>query len=136
MAQSATVYPLPAVRAPALHTQGLGEPLRRSGRPTADDVYGAIERIGWVQIDTLQVVRRAQYLTLWSRLGSCDLDRLLFECGAARASFRLPTIGWRCRRCTATPIPWSPSGCWRWRRALMPGSAPLTIYRCTVLAAC
>ena len=63
MAQSATVYPLPAVRALALHTQGFGEPLRRSGRPTADDVYGAIERIGWVQIDTLQVVRRAQYLT-------------------------------------------------------------------------
>ena len=61
-----TVYPLRAVRALALHTQGLGESLRRGARPTADDVYAAIERVGWLQIDTLQVVRRAQYLTLWS----------------------------------------------------------------------
>ena len=45
-----------------------------------------LERVGWLQIDTLQVVRRAQYLTLWSRLGSYDpahLDRLLFGGGAA-----------------------------------------------------
>ena len=74
------------MRALALHTQGLGEPLRRGGRPTADDVYAAVERVGWVQIDTLQVVRRAQHLTLWSRLGSYDnghLDRLLFHDGGS-----------------------------------------------------
>ena len=49
-------------------------------------MYAAIERVGWVQIDTLQVVRRAQYLTLWSRLGSYDtghLDRLLFDGGSS-----------------------------------------------------
>jgi len=82
------VYPLSAVRALALHAQGLGEPLRRGGRPSADDVYAAIERVGWVQIDTLQVVRRAQYLTLWSRLGTYDpahLDRLLFDGGSGGA---------------------------------------------------
>ena len=86
MTRSATVYPLRAVRALALHTQGLGEPLRRGARPTADDVYAAIEQVGWLQIDTLQVVRRAQYLTLWSRLGTYDpahLDRLLFGGGGA-----------------------------------------------------
>ena len=85
MTRSATVYPLSAVRALALHAQGLCEPLRRGGRPSADDVYAAIERVGWVQIDTLQVVRRAQYLTLWSRLGTYDpahLDRLLFDGGS------------------------------------------------------
>ena len=85
MIQSGTVYPLPAIRALALHLQGLGEPLRRGWRPCVEDVYAAIERVGWVQIDTLQVVRRAQYLTLWSRLGSYDpahLDRLLFDGGS------------------------------------------------------
>ena len=85
MTRSGTVYPLPAIRALALHAQGLGEPLPRGGRPSAEDVYAAIERVGWVQIDTLQVVRRAQYLTLWSRLGAYDpghLDRLLFDCGS------------------------------------------------------
>ena len=79
----AGVYPLAAVRAVALHAQGLCEPRRRA-RPGADDLYAAIERVGWVQIDTLQVVRRAQYLTLWSRLGcydAADLDRLLFAGG-------------------------------------------------------
>ena len=84
MTRPAGVYPLGTVRAVALHAQGLCEPLPRSGRPGADDVNAAIERVGWVQIDTLQVVRRAQYLTLWSRLGSydpADLDRLLFDGG-------------------------------------------------------
>ena len=77
-------WPLRAVRAAALHAQGLCEPLPRRGRARADDLYAAVERVGWVQIDTLQVVRRAQYLTLWSRLGAYDpagLDRLLFDGG-------------------------------------------------------
>ena len=81
----ARTYPLSAVRALALHAQGLSEPLRRSGRPGIDDVYSAVERVGWVQIDTLQVVNRAQYLTLWSRLGAydpADLDSLLFDGGS------------------------------------------------------
>ena len=80
-----TIYPLSAVRALALHTQELTRPLRRGGRVGPDDVYSAIERVGWVQIDTLHVVRRAQYLTLWSRLGSYDpalLDQLLFDGGS------------------------------------------------------
>ena len=78
-------YPLAAVRALALHTQGLADPMRRGARPDINDVYSAVERVGWVQIDTLQVVRRAQYLTLWSRLGTYDpdhLDTLLFDDGS------------------------------------------------------
>ena len=88
MTRPGTIYPLSAVRAVALHTQGLDAPAGRGRNPAsvgADDVYAAIERVGWVQIDTLQVVRRAQYLTLWSRLGSYDpdtLDALLFDGGS------------------------------------------------------
>ena len=77
-------YPLAAVRALALHTQGLAEPMPRR-KPSIDDVYSTVESVGWVQIDTLQVVRRAQYLTLWSRLGTYDpdhLDSLLFDGGS------------------------------------------------------
>ncbi len=77
-------WPLRAVRAVALHAQGLCDPLPRRACAGADDLYAAVERVGWVQIDTLQVVRRAQYLTLWSRLGAydpTDLDRLLFDGG-------------------------------------------------------
>ena len=80
-----TLYSLSAVRALALHTQGLTAPLSRRPRPSIEDLYSAIERVAWVQIDTLQVVRRAQYLTLWSRLGSydtADFDTLLFDSGS------------------------------------------------------
>ncbi len=78
-------YSLNVVRALAIHTQGLDEPMRRGSRPGIEDVYSTVERVGWVQIDTLQVVRRAQYLTLWSRLGTYDpdhLDNLLFDDGS------------------------------------------------------
>ena len=77
-------YPLYAVLTLALHAQGLGRSLGAITRPGIEDVYAAIERVGWVQIDTLQVVNRAHYVTLWSRLGSYDtslLDRLLFDDG-------------------------------------------------------
>src|SRR5262249_274573 len=45
-----------------------------------DAVRGVIEQLGVVQIDTINVVRRSQYLVLWSRLGAYDdslLDDLL-----------------------------------------------------------
>ncbi len=77
-------YPLYAVLTLALHAQGLGRSPAEITRPGIEDVYAAIERVGWVQIDTLQVVNRAQYLTLWSRLGAYDtslLDKLLFDDG-------------------------------------------------------
>lgn len=77
-------YPLYAVLTLAVHAQGLGQSLGRKSEPGLEEIYETIERVGWVQIDTLQVVNRAHYLTLWSRLGSYDtslLDKLLFDDG-------------------------------------------------------
>lgn len=60
------------------------------------DVYDAVDRLGCVQIDTINVVERSHYLTLWSRLGVYDKehlhrlayeDRLLFEHWAHAASY-------------------------------------------------
>lgn len=79
--------PLIAARTLALHAQGLTTPNGKEPAPTIDTIYSAIEQIGCVQIDTLHMVRRAQYLTLWSRLGSynpADFDRLLFDPGQRR----------------------------------------------------
>jgi uncharacterized protein len=48
---------------------------------TAEDVAALIETLGVVQIDTISVVERAQYLTLWNRLGAYQrdlLDQLLY----------------------------------------------------------
>jgi uncharacterized protein YcaQ len=58
--------------------QGLIE--RPKGRPKLADVRATVERLGLVQIDTISVVQRSQYLVLWSRLGAYDpslLDKLL-----------------------------------------------------------
>ena len=76
MSERDTVYPLKAIRALALHTQGLTSPNQRRGKPGVAEVYSAVERVGWVQIDTLQVVNRSQYIALWSRLGDYEMDHL------------------------------------------------------------
>jgi len=74
------VLRLTVAEARALHllAQGL---FHRPPRRTRDrDVQATIERLGVVQIDTISVIHRSQYLVLWSRLGPYDaaaLDRLL-----------------------------------------------------------
>jgi uncharacterized protein YcaQ len=76
------VYPLAAVRTLALHAQGLTAPSGTEPPPSLDAIYRAVEQIGCVQIDTLHMVRRSQYITLWSRLGRydpADLDRLIYD---------------------------------------------------------
>ncbi len=76
------VYPLSAVRALALHAQQLDRPAIAAGPPPSQqDIYAAIEQMGCVQIDTLQMVRRSHYIALWSRLGAynpSDLERVAY----------------------------------------------------------
>jgi len=76
------IVPLKVARTLALHTQGLTVPNGSEPIPDIEALYAAVEQIGCVQIDTLHVVHRAQYLTLWSRLGSydpIDFDRLIAD---------------------------------------------------------
>jgi uncharacterized protein YcaQ len=65
-----TLYPLPALRALALHSARLDTPNGREPSPSLDSVYETIQHLGAVQIDTLQMVARAHYLTIWSRHGT------------------------------------------------------------------
>lgn len=79
-----TSHPLPltAVRAAILHAQGLAMPLGAESAPTPDLLRRTVEQLGCVQIDTLQRVRRSQYVALWSRVGMydpADLDRLIYD---------------------------------------------------------
>src|ERR1051325_10864963 len=67
-----TVYPLSAIRALALHTQKLDVPNGREPAPGPDSIFETVDQIGAVQIDTLQMVARAHYVTLWSRHGAYD----------------------------------------------------------------
>ncbi len=63
------------------HRQGLTES-RGQVRMTKASVTNHLERTGALQIDTINVVERAHYLTLWSRFGSYDrakVDRWLYR---------------------------------------------------------
>src|SRR5439155_11753279 len=68
---------IPAARSLFLAAQGLHQP---PAHAAAADVLAAIRRMNGLQIDTISVVARSQYLVLWSRLGSYEprwLDDLL-----------------------------------------------------------
>ncbi len=71
---------VPDARGLMLAAQGLLDPLPADQAPGLADLRAMVERLGAVQIDTISVVARSQYLVLWSRLGAYDpalLDALL-----------------------------------------------------------
>ena len=68
-----------AVRRLQLEKQGIGELPKQTTKKKIDQT---IERLNCVQIDTINVVERAHYFTLWTRLGQYrkeDLYRLAYE---------------------------------------------------------
>jgi uncharacterized protein YcaQ len=71
---SGPVYPISALRAVVLHTQRLAAPNGAAPPPTPDTIVDLVKALGYVQIDTLQVVNRAHNVTLWARLGLYDID--------------------------------------------------------------
>jgi uncharacterized protein len=88
----------------ALGAQGLFEP--PAGAADLHTVRRTVERLGVVQVDTISVVERSQYLVLWSRLGPYDarlLDALIhphrhaFECWCHVASI-VPMCDYRYHR--------------------------------------
>ncbi|OGF18237.1 MAG: hypothetical protein A2W00_08390 [Candidatus Eisenbacteria bacterium RBG_16_71_46] len=97
-------FPLRAVAALFLDRQHLAHPRRR--RITAAALARFAEDTGGIQLDSINVVERAHYLTVWSRFGPYDrsaLDRLvhrrrvLFEYWA-HAACLIPTAhfpAWR-----------------------------------------
>ena len=91
----------------ALAAQGLGK--RPARPPSRDKLAAAIEALGLLQIDSVNVVSRAHYLPLYSRLGAYDRTvledlawgkrRRLFEYWAHEASLlplpHQPLLRWR-----------------------------------------
>ncbi|MDP6418722.1 MAG: crosslink repair DNA glycosylase YcaQ family protein [Candidatus Krumholzibacteria bacterium] len=66
------------------YRQGLTKP--RSRKLTARSFVEHLERCGGLQLDSVNVLDRAHYLTLWSRFGAYDrarLDSLAWESGLA-----------------------------------------------------
>ena len=83
MSKTEKVYSLEAARAMALHAQNLIDPIQQKpGKADEEAIYKTVTELGSIQIDTLHVVERSQYLVLWSRLGSYEkaaFDGLLYD---------------------------------------------------------
>jgi uncharacterized protein YcaQ len=74
------VFPLRAVTALFLHRQHLARP--RAHALTPGRLTRFVEDVGGIQMDSINVLERAHYLTVWSRFGPYDrarLDRLVYR---------------------------------------------------------
>jgi uncharacterized protein YcaQ len=105
---SRPVVPLHAVIRLFLERQHLSRP--RAATLTARRLLRFAEDVGGVQLDSINVLERAHYLTLWSRFGPYDraaLDRLVYR-------RRLLFEYWAHAACLVptTTLPW-------WRRAML-----------------
>ena len=87
-----TVYPLAAVRGLALHASGLDTPNGQEPPATLASIFDILDHLGAIQIDTLQMVARAHYVSLWSRLGY--FDQTLFDRLANDPQERRMYEGW------------------------------------------
>ena len=66
--------PLRAISALFLKRQHLSAP--RAARLTASRLGRFVEDVGGIQMDSINVLERAHYLTVWSRFGPYDRARL------------------------------------------------------------
>jgi len=70
-----------------LHLQRLTTPNAVSPALSPDAMVDLVRALGYVQIDTLQVVNRAHDVTMWARLGAydtADFHRLIYTAGQRR----------------------------------------------------
>ncbi len=101
-----------AARRIALAAQGFGV-ARPGGATNAGPVRRAVDRLGLLQIDSVNVLTRAHYLPLFSRLGNYDsahLDQLAWGTRSRRGLFEF----WA-HEASLLPVDTHPL--WRWRMA-------------------
>ena len=102
------VFPLRAATALFLDRQHLARPRARGLTPARLTRF--VEDVGGIQMDSINVVERAHYLTVWSRFGPYDrarLDRLVYR-------RRVLVEYWAHAACLvpASMLPW-------WKRAML-----------------
>src|SRR5713226_3212531 len=92
--------PLRAVTALFLQRQHLARP--RASALTAGRLGRFVEDVGGLQMDSINVLERAHYLTVWSRFGPYDrarLDRLVYRRRLLFEYWAHPPASYRPRCC-------------------------------------
>jgi uncharacterized protein YcaQ len=77
-----TIYPLSAIRTLTLHAQGLTTSNEADSQPDIETIHRIVDKLNYVQIDTLNLIQRSHYIVPWSRLGAyqtADFDRLIYS---------------------------------------------------------
>jgi uncharacterized protein YcaQ len=111
---SAAVVSAAQARRIAIAAQGFGSPVDRdepAQPPTARAMLAMATRLGVIQIDSVNVLARAHYLPLFSRLGPYDTDRL------DQASWRAPRRLFEYWGHEASLLPVETQPLLRWRMA-------------------
>ena len=76
MANDLKTFSLDEARSIAISSQGLAEPRPPNGTVSISDLDRVMRRLNIVQIDSVNVLVRAQYMPFYSRLGAYPFDLL------------------------------------------------------------
>ena len=109
-----------AARRIALAAQGFGRP-RPAGPPSAGSIAKLVERLGALQLDSVNVFLRAHYMPIYSRLGPYDRARLDRIAGHGEGPIDRRLVEYWAHEASLVPLEVHPL--LRWRMADVDGEA-------------